>query len=130
MYSCSSSSLAYFVVKLTKSLVELKKGFIVLSHGRHVSDNIAYGKPGASQDDVERVAKAAHAHNFVTAFADGYMTQVGDRGVRLSGGQKQRVAIARALLVDPQLVRDLRILTCIVRVFMKNAKTREFLKNV
>ncbi|MBA2681390.1 MAG: ABC transporter ATP-binding protein [Ktedonobacteraceae bacterium] len=67
-------------------------------------DNIAYGRPGASQEEVEAVAKAAQAHDFIMSFPDGYNTIVGERGVGLSGGQRQRVAIARALLLDPAIL--------------------------
>jgi ABC transporter fused permease/ATP-binding protein len=69
-----------------------------------IADNIRYGRPGASDEEVEAAARAANAHEFVTAFPDGYRTQVGERGVRLSGGQKQRIAIARAILKDPKIL--------------------------
>ncbi len=69
-----------------------------------VRENILYGRPGASTEEVEAAAEAANAHDFITAFGDGYETTVGERGVRLSGGQKQRVAIARALLKDPRIL--------------------------
>ena len=66
--------------------------------------NIAYGKPGASKSDVERVAKLAHLDHFITQLPDGYETLVGERGLKLSGGEKQRIAIARALLKDPPVM--------------------------
>jgi len=72
-----------------------------------VRENIAYGKPGATDEEVVEAAKAAFAHDFISAFPDGYDTVIGERGLRLSGGQKQRVAIARAMLKDaPILVLD------------------------
>lgn len=69
-----------------------------------LADNIAYGRPDATQSDIEAAATAANAHGFISALPDGYATQVGERGVRLSGGQRQRIAIARALLKDPRLL--------------------------
>lgn len=69
-----------------------------------VGDNIRYGRPTASQAEVEAAARAAHAHGFISTFPEGYKTLVGERGVRLSGGQKQRVAIARAILKDPRVL--------------------------
>jgi len=69
-----------------------------------IRDNIRYGRPGASQDEVERAARMAQAHDFIQEFPDGYDTVLGQRGVNLSGGQKQRVAIARALLVEPPIL--------------------------
>jgi len=69
-----------------------------------IRDNIAYGKPDATQEEVEAAARAAAAHDFIMAFPQGYDTPVGERGTTLSGGQKQRVAIARALLKDPRIL--------------------------
>jgi len=69
-----------------------------------IRDNIRYGRPAASNEDVIGAAKAAQAHEFIMGMADGYDTQLGQRGVNLSGGQKQRVAIARALLVKPAVL--------------------------
>ena len=69
-----------------------------------IRDNIAFGKPDATDDEVIAAAKAAAAHDFIMSFPQGYDTPVGERGTTLSGGQKQRVAIARALLLDPHIL--------------------------
>ncbi|MEY9559722.1 ABC transporter ATP-binding protein [Sinorhizobium fredii] len=78
----------------------------VLFH-RSLAENIAYGRPGATQHEVEEAARLASAHDFITALPKGYATLVGERGVKLSGGERQRVAIARAFLADaPILILD------------------------
>jgi ATP-binding cassette subfamily B multidrug efflux pump len=69
-----------------------------------IRENIAFGRPDASMDEIIAAAKAAEAHDFIMSFPEGYETQVGERGVTLSGGEKQRVAIARALLLDPRIL--------------------------
>jgi ATP-binding cassette, subfamily B, heavy metal transporter len=69
-----------------------------------VQYNIAYGRPGATREEVEGAARAAHIHSFISATPKGYDTMVGERGLKLSGGEKQRVAIARTLLKNPPLL--------------------------
>jgi len=76
----------------------------VLLFGGSIAENIAYGKPGASDEEIERAARQANAHDFIQAFPEGYATLVGDRGIKLSGGQRQRVAIARAILKNPAIL--------------------------
>ncbi len=69
-----------------------------------IKENIAFGRPEATMDEIVAAAQAAEAHDFIMSFPDGYETQVGERGATLSGGQKQRVAIARALVLDPRVL--------------------------
>ena len=69
-----------------------------------VRENIAFGRPDADDEEVERAARLAQAHDFIAALPDGYDTVIGERGITLSGGQRQRVAIARALVVDPRIL--------------------------
>jgi ABC transporter fused permease/ATP-binding protein len=76
----------------------------VLLFGGSIAQNIAYGKPGAGPEEIERAARQANAHEFIRSFPQGYDTLVGDRGIKLSGGQRQRVAIARAILRDPAIL--------------------------
>jgi ATP-binding cassette subfamily B multidrug efflux pump len=69
-----------------------------------IRENIAFGRPGASEEEIVAAAKDAAAHDFILEFPDGYETYVGERGMTLSGGQKQRIAIARAILKDPRIL--------------------------
>ncbi|TIO49820.1 MAG: ATP-binding cassette domain-containing protein, partial [Mesorhizobium sp.] len=78
----------------------------ILFH-RSLAENIAYGRPGASQAEIEQAARLASAHEFIAPLPKGYGTLVGERGLKLSGGERQRVAIARAFLANaPILILD------------------------
>jgi ABC-type multidrug transport system fused ATPase/permease subunit len=76
----------------------------VLLFGGSIRENIAYGKPGATQDEIEHAAEQAYAREFIESFPEKWDTLVGERGVKLSGGQRQRIAIARAILRDPKFL--------------------------
>jgi ATP-binding cassette subfamily B protein len=109
-YSPGSGSLKLDGTDLTEfKIPDLRKAFglvsqdVFLFHGT-VAENIAYGRPGASQADIEAAAKAAEAHEFILQLPQAYDTIVGERGQKLSGGQRQRVSIARAVLKDPPVL--------------------------
>jgi len=76
----------------------------VLLFGGTIFENIEYGRPGATREEIEEAARKANAHDFISEFPEAYETKVGPRGVKMSGGQRQRIAIARAVLADPKIL--------------------------
>jgi len=93
----------------TLPLAELRRSLALVAQepvlfSGTIRDNIAYGRFGATTEEIESAAKDAYAHDFIVGFPDGYDTLIGERGTKLSGGQKQRIALARALLANPRVL--------------------------
>lgn len=109
-YQPSSGSIHLNDVPVSEyDLATYRQGFAlvpqeVLLFGGSIYDNIRYGKPDATEEEIMAAAKSANAADFIDAFPEKYQTKVGDRGMKLSGGQKQRIAIARAILRDPKIL--------------------------
>ena len=93
----------HYTLKSLRQSIGMVQQDVYLFSGT-VYDNIVYGKPGATREEVEAAAKKAGAHAFISALKDGYDTYIGERGVKLSGGQKQRISIARVFLKDPPIL--------------------------